>query len=156
MRTLLILTIGIPGSGKSTWAKNYQEQNPGTIIISTDEIRKEQGETVCNPEHNNAIHEEARRRVKDIFDHPEKYNYNDGLGPEVIVDSTNVDLVEWIKYKELNPTILAAKVFDVDVDDAYDRQEARGRVVPLDVLEDKYYSLQANKPLIPHFFNILF
>ena len=31
----------MPGSGKSTWAKAYQEAHPHTLIVSSDEIRFE-------------------------------------------------------------------------------------------------------------------
>lgn len=36
----LILMAGIPGSGKSTWAKKYQAEHPNTYIADTDETRK--------------------------------------------------------------------------------------------------------------------
>ena len=36
----LFVTIGLPASGKSTWAKDYQgEDFKDTIIVSTDRIR---------------------------------------------------------------------------------------------------------------------
>ncbi|MBO4541479.1 MAG: ATP-binding protein [Bacilli bacterium] len=38
MKTLILLS-GIPGSGKSTWAKAYLEQHPNTHIVSSDGIR---------------------------------------------------------------------------------------------------------------------
>ena len=40
MKTLIILSA-MPGSGKSTWAKKYQEEHPHTLIISSDQIRYE-------------------------------------------------------------------------------------------------------------------
>ena len=40
MKTLIILSA-MPGSGKSTWAKNYQEEHPHTLIVSSDQIRYE-------------------------------------------------------------------------------------------------------------------
>lgn len=40
-RPKLIILCGIPGSGKSTYAKNYIKQNPNTIHLSSDAIRKE-------------------------------------------------------------------------------------------------------------------
>jgi predicted kinase len=39
MKTLIMLA-GIPGSGKSTWAKAYAQSHPHTFIIDTDETRK--------------------------------------------------------------------------------------------------------------------
>lgn len=40
-RPSLIILCGIPGSGKSTYAKNYIEHNPDAIHLSSDTIRKE-------------------------------------------------------------------------------------------------------------------
>lgn len=39
MKTLILLA-GIPGSGKSTWARSYQKSHPHTYICDTDETRK--------------------------------------------------------------------------------------------------------------------
>jgi len=40
MKTLIMLSA-MPGSGKSTWAKKYQEEHPHTFIVSSDELRYE-------------------------------------------------------------------------------------------------------------------
>ena len=40
MKTLIMLSA-MPGSGKSTWAKKYQEEHPHTLIVSSDKIRYE-------------------------------------------------------------------------------------------------------------------
>lgn len=40
MKTLIVLTA-LPGSGKSTWAKNYQDSHDNVFILSSDEIRFE-------------------------------------------------------------------------------------------------------------------
>ena len=40
-RPVLILLCGIPGSGKTTWAKNYISKNPDFIHLSSDAIRAE-------------------------------------------------------------------------------------------------------------------
>ena len=36
----LIILCGMIGSGKTTWARNYIKKNPGTLIISKDDIRR--------------------------------------------------------------------------------------------------------------------
>ena len=40
MKALIVLSA-MPGSGKSTWAKKYQEEHPHTLIVSSDKIRYE-------------------------------------------------------------------------------------------------------------------
>ena len=40
MKTLIMLSA-MPGSGKSTWAKQYQEKHPHVLIVSSDQIRFE-------------------------------------------------------------------------------------------------------------------
>ncbi|HEX2958324.1 MAG TPA: AAA family ATPase, partial [Chitinispirillaceae bacterium] len=39
MQTIDIL-IGLPGAGKTTYARNYTANNPGWMIISVDNIRE--------------------------------------------------------------------------------------------------------------------
>ena len=40
MKTLIMLSA-IPASGKSTWAKEYQDNHPNTYIVSSDDVRME-------------------------------------------------------------------------------------------------------------------
>ena len=40
MKTLIVLSA-MPGSGKSTWANQYQKEHPHTLIVSSDQIRFE-------------------------------------------------------------------------------------------------------------------
>lgn len=40
-RPKLIITVGPPGSGKTTYAKKYIEEHPGTVHLSSDKIRAE-------------------------------------------------------------------------------------------------------------------
>lgn len=40
MKPKLIVMCGISGSGKSTWARGYVEEDPWAVIVSTDVIRE--------------------------------------------------------------------------------------------------------------------
>ena len=152
--SIVILTIGIPGAGKTMWVKNYVKDHPTTFVVSSDELRRElTGQEQCvDPSQNDWIHNEAYKRVKEILDDPA--NYKD-LGPTVIVDSTNTDINEWIQYKHSGASILLAKVFDVSVDEAMQHQMLRARKVPEKIVEMKWKQLQENKKFLPFFFNMV-
>lgn len=155
--SILILTIGIPGSGKTTWVQKYKKTHPLTFVISTDVIRKELTgiEQCIDPSQNNMIHEEARRRAKQILDDPKNYDGRCGMGPEIIIDSTNTDIDEWIKYKNLNPSAIVAKIFDVNPQQAMDRQRNRERQVPLEILTLKWEEMQKNLVFSTKIFNMI-
>lgn len=153
---VLILTIGIPGSGKSTWVEEYRKKYPhGTFVISTDNLRKElTGVEQCvDPSQNNMIHEEARKRVKTIIDNSTSLRKELGTWPVIIVDSTNVDVEEWIAYKQLGASIMLAKLFEISPEEALKRMDNRERKVPQAILEWKWNKLQNNKAAILKLFN---
>ena len=154
--SVLILTIGIPGCGKTTWVNDYLKKYPnGTYVISTDAIRLElTGKEQCvDPSQNPMIHEEARKRAKDIIDNRTEIFKKIGTWPVIVIDSTNVDVEEWFAYKQLGASLMLAKVFDVEPQEALKRMENRERKVPLEILEWKWKTLQDNKHAIPKFFN---
>lgn len=67
----LILMCGIPGSGKSTWCKEYQSKHPNTFIIDTDETRKKiTGSYLIFPPKMEMIYDEMIKETNEIF---EKY-----------------------------------------------------------------------------------
>lgn len=154
--SILKLTIGAPGSGKTTWVKEYKKTHPLTYIISTDEIRKElTGTSGCDPSQSSMIHDVARKRVQEILDDPANYGENQGMGPEILVDSTNDEIEEWLKYKELKPSAMVAIVFKIDIEEAMKRQFIRGRIVPRDVVERKWRNIEKNLKYLPCFFNMI-
>lgn len=156
--SVLILTIGIPGSGKTTWVQQYQKQHSnGVYVISSDQIRKElTGEEQCiNPSQSPMIHEEARKRAKMIIDNAKNLRLCNGTWPVIIIDSTNVELEEWIAYKNLGATLMLAKIFDVEPNEAIKRMDNRDRKVPLEILEMKWKTLERNREKIPKLFNMI-
>lgn len=151
--SVLMLLIGIPGSGKTTWVQNYKKTHPLTYVVSTDEIRKELfGRDECDPCYNQKVRDIAKKKVETILNDP---NAVGGLGPEIIVDSTNCDVSEWIKYKNLKPSAMIAKVFDVTPEEANKNQQNRERQVPYDAIKKYYSTLQNNKKHLPKIFNLI-
>lgn len=75
-----MILIGLPGSGKSTWAEKYITENSNTVIISSDEIRKELFNDENSQEDNNRVFYEMEIRTLQ--------NLNNGVN--VIYDATNV------------------------------------------------------------------
>jgi predicted kinase len=68
MKTLILL-CGIPGSGKSTWAKAYAKTHPHTFICDTDETRKKiTGSYHIFPEHMEVIFDDLIAQANDFFE----------------------------------------------------------------------------------------
>lgn len=60
----LILMRGVTGSGKSTRARELQEQNPGARILSTDDLFIEDGEYRFDPNKLGHNHKHNRERCR--------------------------------------------------------------------------------------------
>ena len=148
MAQLLIMCIGIPGSGKTTWVNEYVKAHSATVVVSTDEIRKElYGTSECDARLNPIVYNEAKARTRKALE--EKH--------DVIVDATNTDIDEWTAYKELCPdnTIRVAKVFDVEPEEAFARMQGRERKVPMEILEKKWHELLTWGQWLPFFFKYI-
>lgn len=144
---LLILTVGVPSAGKSTWVQEYVNSHKATKVVSNDDIREDLfGTRECDSSQNGMVYSEAHTRAAKYL----AENY------DVIVDGTNVDLTEWLAYKEISSRyicILAAKVFNVTPEEALERQNNRERKVPKEVIIRKWKSLEDNRKYIPFIFN---
>lgn len=62
MKKLFVLT-GAPGSGKSTWAKEYQKTHENVRIISSDEVRFELTGVYDNHSRQKEVWETFERRI---------------------------------------------------------------------------------------------
>ena len=94
MKRLFILT-GAPGAGKSTWAKQYQEEHENVYIISSDAIRYEL--TGCFNDHS------KQKLVWETFENRIHEYANKGNDITVILDAL-CDLNSLrIKYVKENP-----------------------------------------------------
>ena len=61
VENLFIMTVGVPGSGKSTYFKKMKDKE-NWVYISSDDIRAELFGSAQNQEHNQEVFQEMRKR----------------------------------------------------------------------------------------------
>ena len=88
-----ILLSAIPGSGKSTWAREYQRVHPNTYIVASDEVRCRVSGAIQNFEHEDLV---WATFLKEINDHA-------GEDCTVIADATNLQNRFRHYYREATP-----------------------------------------------------
>ncbi len=81
MATLILLSA-IPGSGKSTWAREYKKAHPKTYIVASDDVRQRVSGGVQNFEHEALVWETF---LNDLNEHA-----LDDDETTVIADATNL------------------------------------------------------------------
>ena len=119
-----IITFGIPGSGKSYWAKNYVGSNESNWVeINLDDCRK----AICGDEGNQKVTSDAVKLRDLIMDKSIRENKN------IIVSDTNLNRKfrnELVKKLTDFGYDVSIKVFDVDFETCKQRNNDRARVVP--------------------------
>ena len=78
----LWVMVGLSGSGKSSIAKEIAEENPNTVIVSSDSIREELTGDYCNQENNEEVFKVFHKRIRETLEN----NTN------VIADATNITM----------------------------------------------------------------
>lgn len=124
----LLILIGIPASGKSTWAKSFIRSNADWVRVSRDDFRLMLKEAqMTEPKIEEMISTLVRHTIRESL--MRKLN--------VIVDATNVridriqEFVDEFKYyADVN-----YRVFDVSLKVALERNKARDAKVPEAVIE---------------------
>lgn len=143
MSTLYVL-VGLPGSGKSTWAKMQEE----AIWLSSDAIRAElygSEEVQDNP--SKVFNLMFKRTVEAL-----------NSGKDVIYDATNTSrkrrtaLIRDIKNKT-NGVTCCAVVFATPIETCIERNNARDRKVPEEVIYKMYKSF--NVPFYSEGFSVI-
>ena len=104
MKTL-ILTVGLPRSGKSTWAKEYTKKK-GYPIVNKDSVRLALYGKRFLPEAEEMIHAITKIMVKALF--------NAGHDT-IIIDETNITRKRRNAWKLFDDIRVCFKVFDVDI-----------------------------------------
>lgn len=151
-RPELIFTVGLPASGKSTWAKNMATDS-NFVRISRDDLRNMRG-TYWIPEQENMISDWEVQLAVLAFN----------SGKSVILDATNLSEKRRLEFREkvMRKTnvlfLFRTKLFDTSVEECIKRDNERtvgkvGKKVILDManrygLKTKYpeYRYQAGLP----------
>lgn len=130
MRQLTML-VGIPGSGKSTLREALFQKDPDAFVVSFDDIR----ERVLSAEPEETAHQNLKRKLRDArFELYKEIRHSDR---NVILDATC--LTEEIRRSilgEMNTKFdkKTAIWVDTPLDTALQRNDARARVVPEEVI----------------------
>lgn len=117
----LIICVGISGSGKSTWSTNYIRENPNTLRINRDDIRKTLVGSLdgyYQRKDFNVIEFTINTIENGIFSEL-AHNKND-----VIIDNTNLKqsyINRWINLSEVYKYSIQFKLFDISLEDAQKR-----------------------------------
>lgn len=128
----IVITVGAPGSGKSTWVEKYKTTHPYMTFLSSDALRAVFGKN-----------ENDQSVSAQVFRHME--NEADRLlseGKDVCIDATNMHRKArkpWVDFAKKHGAMLTAYVFIVDRETLIDRNQKRGaaggRNVPVDVID---------------------
>lgn len=128
----LILARGLPGSGKSTWAKQWVEEDPeNRLRVNRDNIRWILFKQYYLSPDAHGTTQEKEAHVT----HVQNNMVHKGLreGKQVVVDNTNLDprvFREFGKIATQYGAHLTNKDFPVDIEECIRRNNARDRVVP--------------------------
>lgn len=124
MKGVLTVLVGLPASGKSTWAK---ENGGKASIVSTDEIRAELTGDAGDQSRNADVWEIAFSRAEALL----------RAGKNVIFDATNCGRANrrlLLKGLKSQARDVIAVYFNTSLDECKRRNALRDRVVPEEVL----------------------
>lgn len=121
-RPRIVLLVGLPGSGKSTWASGKQG------VLSSDSLR----ELLSDDPDNQTIHPLVFRVLRSLLKHRLAL-----MRPVTYIDATNLTPNERSPYFKIageSGAAVEAVFFDVPVKECIRRNRLRGRIVPDEVI----------------------
>lgn len=141
-----VMLVGVPGSGKSTYARKLVEQGPSYAIVSRDDILTN---TYSNLTYSEAFKQANHKQIDEALNIRLQMLLD--LNKDIIVDMTNLtkasrkrtlDKVD----KEYDKFCI---YFPIDNKTMFERAEARvseGKVIPKNVLDDMMNRLEVPAP----------
>ena len=123
----LIILVGPPASGKSTWGKKFALDN-GIVYVSTDKIRSEIGSGEEDQSVSAAAFAIARRRVSAAL----------SADKTVMIDATSVNKKarkDWINLGRGHGAFIVAVAFEVPREELLRRDAQRDRHVGVEVID---------------------
>lgn len=136
MTVQVSMLIGVPGSGKSTWAEKIIRQTAGEVrYISTDAIREQRFGDVADMSHNAEVFMIMKNSLQAAIK----------SGLPVILDATFVTAAErsqYIKLAKSHGAEVTAYYSKVGLDEALQRNAKRERKVPPAVIRERFAELE--------------
>lgn len=124
--TKLIVMVGIPGSGKSTYAKKHFGKT--AQILSSDALRKELLGDETNQKQNDIVFTELYKRARGFLI----------LGEDVVIDGTNINVFERKRvlnnFEDLSVEKIAI-VMNTPIETCYHQNQQRERNVEESVID---------------------
>ncbi|WPK33639.1 3'-phosphatase, 5'-polynucleotide kinase [Escherichia phage AV109] len=141
----IILTVGCPGSGKSTWAREFIAKNPGFFNINRDDYRQS---IMGHEERDEYKYTKKKESIVTYMQHDAAHMIlcQDGT-KGVIISDTNLNperRLAWEEYAKQWGHEIVYQVFDVPWTELVKRNSRRGsKAVPIDVLRSMYGHMRA-------------
>ena len=134
-RPILILLVGISGSGKTTYAEKYIEEHNDTIHLSSDKIREELWGNEATQGDNNEVFSLMQSRAIDALNN----------GQSVVYDATNVTRKDRSYIIALCPKFVKIECHIVwaPIETCIERDAARERTVGKEVIDRMLKRFQA-------------
>ena len=134
-RPTLILLVGIPGSGKTTYAEKYINDHPGAVHLSSDKIRKELWGDEAIQGDNNEVFSLMQSRAIDALNN----------GQNVCYDATNITRKDRSYIIALCPKFVKIEchIIWAPIKTCIERDAARKRTVGKEVIDKMLKRFQA-------------
>lgn len=138
MKQQLIITQGIPASGKSTWAQQFANEYPElVVVVSKDGIRNMLGKYWVQ-EREPLVKQMSREMVSIALEN----------GYTVIIDDTNLHISHvpyWEAKADAYGVKLVIKRFDIGLHEAISRNISRGLKVSTEIVTNFFNELYINE-----------